>query len=154
MRVGSPSLDNTHSQSRPSGITSGLLPLGDDPDATARVLWQLTDREYEQASGAFLRVKTNQAVRSEEEDKSPDFSQDQPETHLDEATPASCRRSESMGRARPKGFRGIPEIPRGLQFHRHPGIQRESFLSDDQRGHSPGAAVCDQPIDHSGGDAR
>ena len=87
MRVGSPSLDNTHSQSRPTGITSGMLPLEDDPDATARVLWQLTDREYKQASAAFLRVKTNQAVRSEEEDKSPDFSQDQPQTHFDPTRP-------------------------------------------------------------------
>src|SRR5208282_5803221 len=30
MRVGSSALDNTHSQSRPSGITSGALPLHDD----------------------------------------------------------------------------------------------------------------------------
>ena len=65
MRVGSAALDNTHNQSRPSGIVSGSLPLGDDRDAIARVLWQLTDREYEQASGAFLKVKTNhgRAVR-------------------------------------------------------------------------------------------
>jgi TldD protein len=83
MRVGSTALDNTHGPSRPSGVTSGMLPLADNPDATARVLWQLTDREYEQASAAFLKVKTNQAVRSEEEDKSPDFSQDPPQNHLD-----------------------------------------------------------------------
>jgi TldD protein len=87
MRVGSSTLDNTHSQSRGSGITSGVLPLDDDADATARVLWQLTDREYEQASAAFLKVKTNQAVRSEEEDKSPDFSRDPAETHLNESRP-------------------------------------------------------------------
>ncbi len=80
MRVGSSALDNTHSQSRPSGIMSGVLPLRDDPDAIARVLWQLTDREYQQASAAFLRVKTNQAVQSAEEDKSPDFSQESPQT--------------------------------------------------------------------------
>jgi len=82
MRVGSSALDNTHSQSRPSGIFSGSLPLRDDPDAIARVLWQLTDREYEQASGAFLRVKTNQAVQSAEEDKSPDFSEESPQNFL------------------------------------------------------------------------
>ena len=113
MRVGSPSLDNTHSQSRPSGIVSGLLPLGDDPDATARVLWQLTDHEYEQASGAFLRVKTNQAVRSEEEDKSPDFSQDQPETHLDEARPHLAldqRVWEERARKISAGFLKYPEV--------------------------------------------
>jgi TldD protein len=87
MRVGSEALDNTHSQSRPSGLTSGSLPLNDDADAIARVLWQLTDHEYEQASSAFLKVKTNKAVQSAEEDQSPDFSQDPPQTHLDESRP-------------------------------------------------------------------
>jgi TldD protein len=87
MRVGSSALDNTHSQSRPSGIISGALPLRDDPDAIARVLWLLTDREYEQASAAFLRVKTNQAVQSAEEDKSPDFSQEKPQTYAGESSP-------------------------------------------------------------------
>jgi TldD protein len=87
MRVGSDALDNTHGQSRPSGLTSGSLPLNDDADAIARVLWQLTDREYEQASSAFLKVKTNKAVQSAEEDQSPDFSQDPPQAHLDESRP-------------------------------------------------------------------
>lgn len=85
MRVGSAALDNTHNQSRGSGITSGTLPLDNDADSIARVLWQLTNREYEQASQAFLKVKTNTAVRSEEEDKSPDFSQEAPETHIDDS---------------------------------------------------------------------
>ena len=74
MRVGTPELDNTHGQSRSSGMTSGALPLQDDPDATARVLWELTDREYKRAAPAYLNVKTNTAVKAEEEDKSPDFS--------------------------------------------------------------------------------
>ena len=85
MRVGSAALDNTHSHSRSTGILSGTLPLNDDPDAIARALWQLTDREYEQAAAAFLKVKTNTAVQSEEEDKSPDFSQEAPQTHLDDS---------------------------------------------------------------------
>jgi TldD protein len=84
MRVGSPALDNTHGQSRSSGMTSGSLPLGDDPDAIARVLWELTDREYKRAAPAFLNVKTNTAVRAEEEDKSPDFSKEAPQTHTGE----------------------------------------------------------------------
>src|ERR1700693_383039 len=40
MRVGSAALDNTHNKSRGSGITSGILPLNNDSDAIARVLWQ------------------------------------------------------------------------------------------------------------------
>ncbi len=82
MRVGSVALDNTHNQSRGSGIMSGMLPLDDDTNAIARVLWQLTDHEYEQASAAFLKVKTSNAVQSEEEDKSPDFSKEAPQEHL------------------------------------------------------------------------
>ena len=38
MRVGKPEMDNTHGQSRPSGVSSGSLPLGNDEDAIARVL--------------------------------------------------------------------------------------------------------------------
>jgi TldD protein len=84
MRVGTPELDNTHGQSRGSGMTSGALPLQDDPDATARVLWELTDREYKRAAPAYLNVKTNTAVKAEEEDKSPDFSKADPKTHVGE----------------------------------------------------------------------
>jgi predicted Zn-dependent protease len=85
MRVGSPALDNTHGQSRVTGMTSGSLPLGDNPEAISRVLWELTDREYKRAAPAFLNVKTNTAVRAEEEDKSPDFSKEAPQTHTGEA---------------------------------------------------------------------
>lgn len=87
MRVGSSALDNTHSKSRASGIMTNTLPLSDNADAISRVLWQLTDREYEQASAAFVKVKTNTAVQSEEEDKSPDFSEESPETHVSDARP-------------------------------------------------------------------
>src|SRR5271170_2325288 len=62
MRVGSVALDNTHSQSRGSGITSGLLPLNDDSSAIARVLWQLTDREYEQASADRSYLATSEGT--------------------------------------------------------------------------------------------
>jgi TldD protein len=85
MHVGTAALDNTHGQSRPSGLMSGLLPLDNDRDAIARVLWQLTNREYEQASSAFVRVKTNYQVQSPEEDKSPDFTEETPQRHIDES---------------------------------------------------------------------
>jgi TldD protein len=113
MRVGSSALDNTHSQSRPSGISSGALPLHDDPDAIARVLWQLTDREYEQASGAFLKVKTNQAVQSEEEDKSPDFSKESPQNHIDPSVPRLALDKkvwEEKIRKVSSGFLKYPEV--------------------------------------------
>jgi TldD protein len=85
MRVGSPALDNTHGQARASGMSSGSLPFGEDADAIAHVLWELTDREYKRAAPTFLSVKTNTAVRAEEEDKSPDFSKETPVQHTGEA---------------------------------------------------------------------
>jgi predicted Zn-dependent protease len=89
MRVGAPELDNTHGQSRPSGVNSGSLPLGNDGDAIARVLWELTDREYKRAVPSLLNVRTNTAVRAEEEDKSPDFSKEKPQTHIGEVEAAA-----------------------------------------------------------------
>lgn len=113
MRVGSPALDNTHGQSRASGMTSGILPLGNDPDATARVLWQLTDREYKRAAPAFLNVKTNTAVRAAEEDNSPDFSKETPVTHSGEAVaPPAFNQEAWEGEIRrlSGAFRQYPEV--------------------------------------------
>jgi predicted Zn-dependent protease len=84
MRVGTPGLDNTHGQSRQSGMISGTLPLNDDSDAIARTLWELTDRAYKRAAPSYLNVKTNTAVQAEEEDKSPDFSKADPKIHVGE----------------------------------------------------------------------
>jgi TldD protein len=113
MRVGSVALDNTHDQSRGSGITSGLLPLNDDTNAIARVLWQLTDREYEQASAALLKVKANNAVRSEEEDKSPDFSSEAPQDHLNLVPlhpPSDQQEWEARTRRISAGFLKYPDV--------------------------------------------
>jgi len=83
MRVGTSQLDNTHGQSRSSGMTSGSLPLNDSPAAESRVLWELTDRAYKRAAPAYLNVKTNTAVQAEEEDKSPDFSSETTTVNVD-----------------------------------------------------------------------
>jgi len=112
MRVGTQDLDNTHGQSRGSGVTSGSLPLGNDQDAIARVLWELTDREYKRAVPALLNVRTNTAVRAEEEDKSPDFSKEKPQTHVGESPAAPFDRAawESEIKRLSAAFRKYPEV--------------------------------------------
>lgn len=113
MRVGTPALDNTHGQSRASGITSGVLPLGDNQDATRRLLWELTDREYKRAVPSLMNVRTSTAVRAEEEDKSPDFSKEKPEIHIGDAlTPATFDRSAWEGEIKrlSGAFRKYPEV--------------------------------------------
>jgi TldD protein len=89
MRIGKPDLDNTHERDRNSGITSGALPLENDPDAIARTLWHLTYEEYRKASKAYTNVKTKTAVRAKDEDESPDFSVEKPSSYIDNAVPVA-----------------------------------------------------------------
>src|SRR5260370_2769089 len=113
MRVGAPELDNTHGQSRPSGVNSGSLPLGNDQDAIARVLWELTDREYKRAVPSLLNVRTNTAVRAEEEGKSPDFSKEKSQTHIEEeksAAPFDRAAWEGEIKRLSGAFRKYPEV--------------------------------------------
>jgi predicted Zn-dependent protease len=113
MRVGTPQLDNTHGQSRGSGMTSGQLPLEEASDAEARVLWELTDRAYKRAAPAYLNVKTNTAVQAEEEDKSPDFSKELPTIHVDtklQEPPFDREAWEEKTRRLSAAFRKYPEV--------------------------------------------
>ncbi|HEV2348515.1 MAG TPA: metallopeptidase TldD-related protein [Terriglobia bacterium] len=113
MRVGTPALDNTHKESLSSGITSGLLPLGENADALDRALWQLTNREYRQAGPGFLKVKAEAEVHTEEEDKSPDFSQETPQVHFDQSSPDipfDQKAWEDEVRRYSAAFRKYPEV--------------------------------------------
>jgi len=113
VRVGSPELDNTHGQNRRSAIVQGTLPLENDRDALARSFWWLTNRGYRSSAPAFLKVKTDTAVRSEEEDKSADFSAEPPESHVDARVPAlGINIPEWQARLRRESgwFREYPEV--------------------------------------------
>jgi TldD protein len=83
MRIGTPALDNAHQMNRSSALSSGTLPLEDDRDAIAHELWRLTYEEYRKASRAYLKVKTDTQVHAQEEDTSPDFSQEKAPSHAD-----------------------------------------------------------------------
>jgi len=113
VRVGTPELDNTHGQNRRSAMTASTLPLEDDRDALARSFWWITNRGYRSAAPAFLKVKTDTAVRSEEEDKSADFSAEPPQVHVDARTPTpGLNMAEWQARlGRESGwFREHPEV--------------------------------------------
>ena len=123
-------------------MTSGALPLGDDPDAISRVLWELTDREYKRAAPAFLNVKTNTAVRAEEEDKSPDFSKQTPQMHTGEplTVPGFDRTAwEGEIRRLSGAFRKYAEVYSGTviaaggDFERAAGVERRHDDCDAER---------------------
>jgi len=117
MRIGTPALDNTHDKERASGITSGQLPLRDDPDAIARVLWRLTYDEYRKARQAYTNVKTQSAVRAKDEDDSDDFSAEQPATYIEGSpTPAfpDQKAWEELARRYSASFRKYPQVEQSM----------------------------------------
>ena len=87
VRLGDPKLDNTHGTHRGSAVNSMELPLTDDREALERTLWMATNTGYGTALDNYLRVKTESQVRAKEEDTSPDFSQEQPQTYIGTAAP-------------------------------------------------------------------
>ncbi|MGD0732917.1 MAG: metallopeptidase TldD-related protein [Terracidiphilus sp.] len=113
VRLGGPKLDNTHGTHRGSAVHSQQMPLTDDREALARSLWHATDSAYGNALDNYLRVKTEAEVRAKEEDASPDFSQETPQTHLGKpAPPVVVDRAawENRVRALSKIFREFPDV--------------------------------------------
>ena len=88
VRLGDTKLDNTHGTHRGTAVNSMELPLTDDRVALERSLWQATNAGYGNALDNYLRVKTEAEVRAKEEDSSPDFSHEDPQTYIGKAAPA------------------------------------------------------------------
>jgi TldD protein len=87
VRLGDPKLDNTHGMHRGSAVNSIELPLTDDRAALERTLWMATNTGYGSALDNYLRVKTEAQVRAKEEDSSPDFSEESPQTYIGATAP-------------------------------------------------------------------
>lgn len=113
IRVGSPKLDNTHGTRRASAVNSLQLPLGDNREALARSLWLATNNGYGAALENYLRVQTEAEVRAKEEDTSPDFSRQAPQTHIGAiAPPVVIDRATWQQRVRElsRVFREYPDV--------------------------------------------
>ncbi len=117
VRLGDPKLDNTHGAHRGSAVNSLQLPLTDDREALARTLWLATNTGYGNALDNYLRVKTESQVRAKEEDSSPDFSQESPQTAIGKTAPpvkvdraAWERRVSDLSRI----FREYPDVYQNL----------------------------------------
>jgi predicted Zn-dependent protease len=87
VRLGSPDLDNTHGTHRGSAVNSVQLPLTGDRVALERSLWRATNTGYSSALDNYLRVKTEAQVRAKEEDTSPDFSKEAPQSAIEQPAP-------------------------------------------------------------------
>ena len=113
VRLGDPKLDNTHGTHRGSAVHSLQLPITDDREALQRTLWLATNTGYRNALDSYLRVKTEAEVRAKEEDNSPDFSQESPQTSIGKpAPPARIDTAAWQQRvaALSKIFRAYPDV--------------------------------------------
>jgi predicted Zn-dependent protease len=82
VRVGGYQLDNTHPirgdvRALSPRLLQVSLPLSDEEQPIRLALWRATDRSYKQASEALTRVRTNVAVKVQDENPAPDFSREQ-----------------------------------------------------------------------------
>ena len=62
---------------------SKTLPVENNTDAIQQVLWKVTNDAYKNESDKYAKVKANIAVKVEKEDKSADFSKDEPNVYIE-----------------------------------------------------------------------
>ena len=114
LRIGDFKLDSTHSGevSFDSSESHGQIPIEDGADALRVALWLETDRHYKQAVQRFDAIKTNRKLKTEDEDKSPDFSAARPEIHVDAPAILNFDRSlwEEKVRRYGQAFRSVPDM--------------------------------------------
>jgi len=117
VRLGDPKLDNTHGTHRGSAVNSLQMPLTDDRVALQRTLWLATNSGYANALDNYLRVKTEAQVRATEEDNSPDFSHEAPQTAIEKpAPPVKVDRAAWEARVAElsRMFRAYPDVYQNL----------------------------------------
>ncbi len=88
LRVGDYSLDNTRQlreagPSRQMGSGNIALALDDESYSIAHALWYNTDELFKSAAKRLTQIKTNLKIKVEEEDKSDDFSREEPHVYYE-----------------------------------------------------------------------
>ena len=85
VRVGSNKLDNYHGSrgERPQFTVPTLMPIEDVPDAIRRRVWLETDRATRAATQRLMNLRTSTQVNVAEEDKSDDFSKEEPSVYTE-----------------------------------------------------------------------
>lgn len=92
VRVGSPDLDNGHTQGGDYGPGNGLgsgapIALDDSPTSLAQGIWLDTEAQYDAAVSKFHDVESEVQLRSDtDEPEHPDFSREKPLEHIEPET--------------------------------------------------------------------
>jgi predicted Zn-dependent protease len=135
VRVGTPELDSYHRMrnERPRFTSGTLLPIEDDRAAIQRRVWAETDRIYRLGAQRLINIKTNAQVKVEEQDKSADFSSEEPSTHAEPVAALKFSPDEWAGRVRKlsAAFAAFPAvISSGITI----AVQRETKSLVDSEG--------------------
>ncbi|HKW32888.1 MAG TPA: metallopeptidase TldD-related protein [Candidatus Acidoferrum sp.] len=116
VRTGSYNLDDTHKvgdrqvQAERPVIA---VPVDDDAEVFRRAVWLETDKQYRAAEEALIKIKTGKEVKVETaESHAPDFSREQPQTHIGPQVSIAVDRTpwEAKVRAYTKAFRESASI--------------------------------------------
>jgi predicted Zn-dependent protease len=90
LRVGGRNLDNTHEiRESEQGTYSNIrieaeyIPIDNNPDVLKKTIWLQLDNLYKDDVQIYEQIKANMAVKVEQEDKSPDFSAEKPESYYE-----------------------------------------------------------------------
>lgn len=127
VRVGSPAFDSHHASRNvgPVGAYVQSLPLDPgDTVASRQVAWLATERAYKDAVERFVSLRNQREVKTEDEDKSPDFSTEKPTRYIGEPAPALgldvdvWKRKLAAASAKFKGEKDIHESHVTLQARR------------------------------------
>ena len=90
VRVGSPELDNTHEIRDNYGSYNNVrldiqnVPVDNNPTVIKRAIWTQLDNLYKENVQSYEQVKANIAVKVEQEDKSPDFSEEKADKYYED----------------------------------------------------------------------
>jgi predicted Zn-dependent protease len=90
VRVGDHELDNFHElrddySDRGSSYSAVVLPITDEPQAIAQLIWSETDKAFREAKQRYEKVKANVAVKVDADDHAPDYSNAAQETYFEPA---------------------------------------------------------------------
>jgi TldD protein len=117
VRVGSYTLDNTHSVgSSGSNFAGGdgeSVPIENDPGVLKRAMWRQTDNQYRSAAETYIKVTTGKEVEVQtDEEAAPDFSKEKPQVYLGPQASFTLDRKpwEEKARMYTKFFRASPAI--------------------------------------------
>jgi TldD protein len=121
MRVGDRHFDNYHWRYRPTpgmvgnrttGLSGSPLPIDDDPEVLAAVLWLATDAAFKSSTSQYEHAKSMQQLAAKAKDDAPDFSEEEPSRALEPMPKLEVDTKAWEGRLRKlsRAFEGHPQI--------------------------------------------